>query len=213
MKRLCWLFPLLFVAVAFAAPSLSQQGSTALSTFLKEATDRGDVPGVVVAVVDDDGTLYNEAFGVSSTLTKRPMTKDTIFNMASMTKPITSVAIMMLVDEGRLKLDDEVAKYVPKYKDPLVISRFNEADASYETRPAKRANGHELTHPISSRPKSSTSLSSWPRVCRIGILASVSICRTARSARISTGSFPSSESRRVPRSGRRWHTRPASLCG
>ena len=76
------------------------------------------------------------------------MTKDTIFNMASMTKPVTSVAIMMLVDEGKLKLDDDVAKYLPKYKDPLVISKFNEADASYETRPAKRpiTIRHLLTH-------------------------------------------------------------------
>jgi methyl acetate hydrolase len=148
MKRLFWLIPLLFVAVTSAAPTIPPQGAVALSTFLKSATDRGDVPGVVVAVVNKDGVLYNEAFGQSSTLSKRPMTKDTIFNMASMTKPITSVAIMMLVEEGRLKLDDEVAKYLPKYKDPLVISTFNDADASYETRPAKRpiTIRHLLTH-------------------------------------------------------------------
>jgi methyl acetate hydrolase len=148
MKPLLWLLPLLFVTVISAAPSFPQQGATALSAFLKSATDRGDVPGVVVAVVNKDGMLYNEAFGQSSTLSKRPMTKDTIFNMASMTKPVTSVAIMMLVDEGKLKLDDEVAKYLPKYKDPLVISKFNEADATYETRPAKRpiTIRHLLTH-------------------------------------------------------------------
>ena len=148
MKRLLWLLPLLFVAVTSAAPSIPQQGTAALSTFLKSATDRGDVPGVVVAVVNKDGVLYNEAFGKSSTLSNTPMAKDTIFNMASMTKPVTSVAIMMLVDEGKLKLDDEVAKYLPKYKDPLVISKFNEADASYETRPAKRpiTIRHLLTH-------------------------------------------------------------------
>ncbi len=106
------------------------------------------MPGVVVAVVNKDGVLYNEAFGKSSTLKDTPMAKDTIFNMASMTKPVTSVAIMMLVDEGKLKLDDEVAKYLPKYKDPLVISKFNDADASYETRPAKRpiTIRHLLTH-------------------------------------------------------------------
>ena len=148
MKRLVWLLPLLLVAAVSAAPSLPQQGAAALSTLLKTATDRGDVPGVVVAVVDDDGVLYNEAFGLSSTIRKTPMTKDTIFNMASMTKAITSAAVMILVDEGKLKLDDEVAKYLPKYKDPLVISKFNEADATYETRPAKRAITirHLLTH-------------------------------------------------------------------
>jgi CubicO group peptidase (beta-lactamase class C family) len=76
------------------------------------------------------------------------MARDTIFNMASMTKPVTSVAIMMLVDEGKLKLDDDVATYLPKYKNPLVISKFNEADATYETRPAKRSITirHLLTH-------------------------------------------------------------------
>ena len=148
MKRLLWLLPLFFVAVTSAAPTIPQRGATALSTFLKTATDRGDVPGVVVAVVSKDDSLYNEAFGVSSTLSERPMTKDTIFNMASMTKPVTSIAIMMLVDEGKLKLDDEVAKYLPKYKDPVVISTFNDADASYETRPAKRpiTIRHLLTH-------------------------------------------------------------------
>ena len=148
MKRLLWLLPLLFVTVTSAAPSFPPQGATAVSTFLENATKRGDVPGAVVVVVNKDGTLYHEAFGVSSTLRKRPMTKDAIFNMASMTKPITSVAIMMLVEEGKLKLDDEVAKFLPKYKDPLVINRFNEADASYETRPARRpiTIRHLLTH-------------------------------------------------------------------
>ena len=149
MKRLLWLLPLLFVTVIAAAPpSLPSQGATALSTLLKSATDRGDVPGVVVAVVDKNGVLYNEAFGKSSTVKDTPMTKDTIFNMASMTKPITSTAIMILVDEGKLKLDDEVAKYLPKWKDPQVISKFNEADASFETRPAKRqiTIRHLLTH-------------------------------------------------------------------
>src|SRR5678815_2341969 len=127
MKRLHWLLPLLLVAVTSAAPSIPQEGVAALSSFLKAATDRGDVPGVVVAVVDRNGVLYNEAFGKSSTTKNTPMMKDTIFNMASMTKPITSTAIMMLVEEGKLKLDDEVAKYLPKYKDPVVITKLNEA--------------------------------------------------------------------------------------
>jgi methyl acetate hydrolase len=147
MKRAIAFIPFLAVALS-AAPTMSPRGTEELSTFLKASTDRGDVPGVVVAVVNKTGFLYNEAFGQSSTLTKRAMTKDTIFNLASMTKPVTSVAIMMLVDEGKLTLDDEVAKYLPKYKDPVVISTFNEADASYETRPATRAITirHLLTH-------------------------------------------------------------------
>jgi len=148
MKKLLWLLPALFVAALSAASSIPQQGTTALSTFLTELTARGDVPGVVVAVVNKDGLLYNEAFGKSSTLRNSPMAKDTIFNIASMTKAVTSVAIMMLADEGKLKLDDDVAKFLPKYKDPAVISRFNAADGTYETRPAKRpiTIRHLLTH-------------------------------------------------------------------
>src|SRR5262245_24767327 len=148
MKKLLWLLPVLFVAALSAAPSIPQQGTAALSKFLTDATARGDVPGVVVAIVNKDGVLYNEAFGKSSTLRNTPMTKDSIFNIASMTKAVTSVAIMLLADEGKLKLDDDVAKYLPKYKDPVVISKFNPADATYETRPAKHpiTIRHLLTH-------------------------------------------------------------------
>lgn len=148
MKKLFWMLPVLVIATLSAAPAIPQQGTAALSTFLADATARGDVPGAVVAVVGKDGLLYHEAFGKSSTLRNTPMAKDTIFNIASMTKAVTSVAIMMLVDEGKLKLDDDVAKYLPKYKDPLVISKFNSADATYETRPAKRPISirHLLTH-------------------------------------------------------------------
>ena len=149
MTRALAIIPLLaVVVVTAAAPSLSPRGTDELSTFLKAATERGDVPGVVVHVVNKQAVLYDEAFGRSSTLTNRAMTRDTIFNMASMTKPVTSVAIMMLVDEGKLKLDDDVAKYLPKYKNPVVVSTFNDADGSFETRPAKRAITirHLLTH-------------------------------------------------------------------
>ena len=149
MKTLsCILAVLVIATLSAAAPSIPAQGTSALSKFLTDATGRGDVPGVVVTVVNRDGVLYHDAFGKSSTQRNAPMAKDTIFNIASMTKAVTSVAIMMLVDEGKLKLDDDVATYLPKYKDPLVISKFNGADGSYETRPAKRpiTIRHLLTH-------------------------------------------------------------------
>lgn len=150
MKKTPWTLPVVVVIAALTAgaQSIPLQGTAALSKFLADATARGDVPGAVVTVVDKDGVLYHDAFGRSSTLRNTPMAKDTIFNIASMTKAVTSVAIMMLVDEGKLKLDDDVAKYLPKYKDPLVISKFNGADGSYDTRPAKRpiTIRHLLTH-------------------------------------------------------------------
>src|SRR5688500_10635710 len=135
MKRLLILLPILFVAAIEAAPAFS---AAALSGYLRQVIASGDVPGVVVAVVDKNGIVYHEAFGMMNAAKKVPMGKDTIFNMASMTKPVTSVAVMMLVDEGKLTLDDDVAKYLPKFKDPVVITNFNAADATYQTRPAKR---------------------------------------------------------------------------
>jgi methyl acetate hydrolase len=151
MKRLVPALLLLFVAAglnAASAPTLRSQGASELKAFLDRATARGDVPGVVVAIVNRDGLVYHEAAGKSSLTRNTAMTRDTLFNIASMTKAVTSVAIMQLVEEGRLKLDDPVGKYVAKFKDPLVITKFNPADASYETRPAKRSITirHLLTH-------------------------------------------------------------------
>jgi CubicO group peptidase (beta-lactamase class C family) len=76
------------------------------------------------------------------------MKTDAIFRIYSMTKPITSVAAMILVEEGKIGLDDPVSKYLPDFEKRAVIAKFNAADASYETRPAKRAVTlrHLLTH-------------------------------------------------------------------
>lgn len=154
MKRRLAILPLVLVAALSrpqlnaASPSLTPRGATELTTFLQQAVGRGDVPGVVVAVVNRDGAIYDAAAGRSSTVRNSPIAKDTIFNIASMTKAVTSVAVMQLIERGKLKLDDPVGTYVPKFKDPVVITKFNAADASYETRPARRpiTIRHLLTH-------------------------------------------------------------------
>jgi methyl acetate hydrolase len=147
VKRVLLILPLLFVATLQAATSLPQQGASALSAYLKAAVDKSEIPGVVALVVGKDGVLFHEALGKQSVTRNVAMAKDTIFNIASMTKPVTSVAIMQLVDEGKLKVDDEVAKYLPQFKDPLVLTKVN-ADGTYDTRPAKRqiTIRHLLTH-------------------------------------------------------------------
>ncbi len=121
-----------------AAPTLDSKGASALSTFLAETVSRGDVPGVVVLVTAPDRVLYHEAFGKMNVAQSVEMRKDAIFRIASMTKAITSVAVMMLVDEGKLRLDDHVAKYLPEFENPQVISRLDLSAGTYETRPATR---------------------------------------------------------------------------
>ncbi len=121
------------------APSLDVQGARELSGFLTKIVNRGDVPGVVVLVTAPDRVLYHEAFGKMNVAQGLEMRKDAIFRIASMTKPITSAAVMMLVEEGKLQLEDEVSKYLPAFKSPRVISRLDLTAVTYETRPATRA--------------------------------------------------------------------------
>src|SRR6266699_3026380 len=66
------------------------------------------------------------------------MQKDDIFRIASQTKAITSVAVMMLFEEGKFMLDDPVSNYIPEFKHPRVLDKFNKADTTYTTVPAKR---------------------------------------------------------------------------
>jgi CubicO group peptidase (beta-lactamase class C family) len=141
MKRLFLLVPVfvfLFVGVEAAPPlRLTSEGSTALSTFFADAISRGDVPGVVAIVVDRDTVLYHEAFGTMNTAKNVPMAKDTIFRIASMTKAVTSVGVMQLVEHGKVALDDDVSKFLPRLKSPQVFSSYDERTGTYDTHAAK----------------------------------------------------------------------------
>ena len=131
-----------------ATPALTDAAKAAISGQLNLAVARGDTPGLVAMVVDRNGELYSAAAGKLDVTANVPMQADSIFNIASMTKPVTSVAIMMLIEQGKLKLDDPVSKYLTGFDHLQVITKFNEADGTVETRPAKRVMTirHLLTH-------------------------------------------------------------------
>jgi methyl acetate hydrolase len=135
-------------APAHARHRLSEAATVTLSRQLDAAVARGDTPGVVALVVDRNGVLYQGSAGKLDVAHNLPMASDAIFRIASMTKPITSVAIMMLLEEGKLRLDDPVSKYLTGFEDLRVIIAFHATDGSYETRPAKRPMTirHLLTH-------------------------------------------------------------------
>ena len=142
MKRTLSLVPLvalLFVGVRAAPLLLTSAGSTAVSTFLADAVSRGDVPGVVALVVDRDKVLYHEAFGKMNTAKNVPMAKDTIFRIASMTKAVTSVGVMQLVEQGQVGLDDDVSKFIPRLKSPQVFGTYDERAGTYETHATKKS--------------------------------------------------------------------------
>ena len=126
-------------------PGLSDAGKAALNAQLKDSVARGDTMGVNALVVNRDAVIFQGAAGIPA---------NSIFNIASMTKPVTSVAIMMLMEQDKLKLDDPVSKYLDGYDKLQVISKFNEKDGTYETRPAKRA--MTVRHLLSHTPASAT---------------------------------------------------------
>lgn len=127
------------------APTHAQESAptrvarAAIDTVLADSVARGDVPGVVAMVTDRNGVLYQGAFGVADVGTGRPMTVDTIFRIASMTKPVTSLAAMQLVEQGRLSLDDPAEKYLPQLSSLKVFEAFDPKTGAYTVRAAKRA--------------------------------------------------------------------------
>jgi len=105
---------IMVASLADAASAQNSPGSAALDTSLRGAVERKDVPGVVALITDRDRVLYKSAFGVADVATGRPLTSDALFRIASMTKPVTSVALMQLVEQGRVGLDDPAEKYLPE---------------------------------------------------------------------------------------------------
>lgn len=119
-------------------PTLKAKGAAVIDQMFEVAVAKKELSGVVAAVVNKNQILYLNAFGKQDVGKNIPIAKDTVFRIASMTKPVTSVAIMMLVEQGKLRLDDAASQYLPALKGREVIATFNEKDGTYTTRPAKQ---------------------------------------------------------------------------
>jgi len=124
-------------AVAWPLAAKAQQ-IPAIDAPLREAVERKDVAGVVAMAADRSGTIYRGAFGSADVATGRPMTIDTLFRIASMTKAITSTAAMQLVEQGRFAIDDPVEKYLPQFAKVPVFESFDSATGAYRLRPANK---------------------------------------------------------------------------
>ena len=110
--------------IAYAQSPLHPAGQEGLSTDRLAALDRrfqagveaGEIPGAVVMIARNGHLIYERAFGFASRADRTPMTTGTLFRLASMTKPVTSVATMQLAEQGRLTLHEPVATYLPELK-------------------------------------------------------------------------------------------------
>jgi len=116
---------------------MSEKRLHLLDQFIQEYVNKGYIPGGAFLIARDNQVVYNKSFGYRSTDKKVPYKKDDIFRICSMTKAITSVAIMQLYEEGKLGLDDAVQDYIPAFKKTQVLDTFNEKDSTYTTVPVK----------------------------------------------------------------------------
>ena len=127
------------VLLLCALPSLAQaqvSNRAEIDSYLEQAVQNTKIPGLVALAVDKDQVIYSAAVGLRNVVDEHPMDLNTIFGLASMTKPVATTAIMMLVEEGELDLDDPISKYVSWFENREVIDQFDATDGSYTTRPA-----------------------------------------------------------------------------
>lgn len=103
-----------------AAHKFSAEGLAKVSDYIRNEVATGKIPGAVLLLQQHGKPVYYENFGVRDVATEMSMSADTIFRFYSMSKPITSVMAMMLVEEGKLSLEDPVAKYIPAFADMKV---------------------------------------------------------------------------------------------
>jgi CubicO group peptidase (beta-lactamase class C family) len=119
---------------------LSTERLGQLGQVLRQEIAKGKIPGAVALVARKGRIAYHEAFGARDPATRAPMTRDAIFRIYSMTKPVTSVAIMMLQEEGRLVLNDPVSKFLPQLTKLQVAVEKKDASGqpALELAPAQR---------------------------------------------------------------------------
>ena len=119
-----------------------------IDSYLNKAIEKNQIPEAVALIRRNNKIIYNKAFGYSDVENKIMYSTDDIFRIASMTKAVTSLAVLMLWEEGEFNLDDPIEKYIPEFKDLKVLTDFNETDSTYLSKPAenKISIRHLLTH-------------------------------------------------------------------
>ncbi|MBK7626361.1 MAG: serine hydrolase [Bacteroidales bacterium] len=109
-----------------------------IDKMIQQGIDSGWIAGATGFIARDGNIVYNKSFGYSDIEKKTVLKNDDIFRIASQTKAITSIAAMMLFEEGKFLLDDPVSKYIPEFSNAQVIDKFNPADTTFTTVKAKR---------------------------------------------------------------------------
>lgn len=119
-------------------PSVDYARLSYIDTLINNYVKNDWVKGVVTIVVKDNQLVQYKGYGYLDAATKKPMPADALFRIMSQTKAITSAGIMILYEQGKLLLDEPVGDFIPEFKNQVVLDKFNAADTTYTTVPAKR---------------------------------------------------------------------------
>lgn len=119
-------------------PSIDYERLKRIDTLVNDYVSKNYLTGAVTLVVKDNQLIQYKGYGYSDAETKKPMQNDAIFRIMSQTKAITSVGIMILYEQGKLLLDESIADFIPEFRNPVVLDKYNPADTTYTTVPAKR---------------------------------------------------------------------------
>jgi CubicO group peptidase (beta-lactamase class C family) len=117
---------------------MSSERLARISTVLKADIEAGRIPGAVIAIARHGKLVMLDAYGWRDKAAGVAMTTDTIFNIASMTKPMTTVGALMLYEQGKILIDDPLSKYFPKFANMRVAARDANGEPTAETVPANR---------------------------------------------------------------------------
>jgi len=117
---------------------MSSERLARIETTLKADIEAGRIPGAVIAVARHGKLVMLDAYGWRDKAAGVAMTTDTIFNIASMTKPMTTVGALMLYEQGKILIDDPLSKYFPKFANMRVATRDANGEPTAETVPANR---------------------------------------------------------------------------
>lgn len=125
-------------AVHAQQTSFTQERAYRIDAVINKHIEAGHIPGATALIIKNGEVVYNKAFGYADVEAKKKMQTDDIFRIASQSKAITSLAVMMLWEDGKFLLDDPISKYVPAFKNPKVLASYSTKDGSYTTKPATR---------------------------------------------------------------------------
>lgn len=118
MKKSLFLLTLAVLAICSCTPKADKLAAEKLDTFFTDLFP-ADGPGAAILILRDGKPFYQKNIGLADMQTKDPITGDTFFNIASMSKKFTAVAILQLAEQGKLSLEDPVSKYMPQYTNPI----------------------------------------------------------------------------------------------